>query len=1047
MHHIKNLYNLILMKTIFTCFFIALGWFAGSHLHAQKKAYVPMASQPPVIDGIRESIWDESAFHTFQILPYDGIVNNPADLTANWSALWDTNHIYFLAQITDDILKNGGAGADKFWIHDCLEIFFDMLNEKNEVNTGDSPTDEKYQYRFIYGLDNEPIWEQPPVAGMENVSMATADGYLIEVKLPWTTLIDSHPFGDVIIGRALGAEFKVGDLDNNPQTWMPDGSILWNNPGIGSDDAIGLKRASSFGTLILVKDNSPDTIAPAAVTDLTASSVLAIEAQLEWTSVGDDTITGLAETYQIRFSTDSITSENWQNATLMNTSLVPQIAGTVQNITVPGLQADTRYFFAIKTGDEAGNLSKLSNIAEVTTPLRDSIAPSPVTDLECTVTRVGSIEIAWTAPGDDNQEGKALYYEIRYQSSAITAMNWDQAWLLNNPPDPMTAGTKQSANIIKLQPATPYYFAIKTTDEQNNTSALSNIAADTTLEADITRQTPMDQFIGTNAFIDDPLDKMKAAGFIREYHTWDWDAGGTAFPNNKIALNPSYAGGGWNFDGYYEKLQEAGITVSPCIMNSTNWLAEPGDTYPYEAKPVSSGMDTEDPGSYKAHADHMFQYAARYGSQVVDDHLLKLAANQTRVSGLGYLQYLENWNEPDRWWGSADDHFSPEEYAAMGSADRDGHEGSMGFIYGIKNADPEIKLVMAGLSEADTNYIEGIRQWCLKNRTDKKFVYDVINIHRYTLSNSPEQGNLKGMVQAIVDYRDQYLPDVEVWITEFGWDSGIPNTPFSCPSIGSYGKEEVQAQWIARSYLLLSSTGINRAAQFMLRNVKNDGTTQFDNCGLVNEKNDWTPKISWYYTYTLKNLLKGKYFAGEQSSGNPNVMIYKYENATHDTVVYAVWAPTSNGTIVENYKLNLSAPVYAGWITELTEDSIRGTTSDLAVVGNKVSIQVTEKPVFVFTSKTPVTTISETSVGSSLEVFPNPVLDRLTLGLSPDLPAGIYIVRIHSPAGQVLLQEQFVMVPGQTKWHTDLSGLAEGYYIIQVTAPGHLMNQKFIKSK
>ena len=113
-----------------------------------------------------------------------------------------------------------------------------------------------------------------------------------------------------------------------------------------------------------------------------------------------------------------------------------------------------------------------------------------------------------------------------------------------------------------------------------------------------------------------------------------------------------------------------------------------GRSYPYEAKPVPSGQDTEDPHSYKAHADHMFQYAARYGYQKVADMNLKLATNQNRESGLGYLKYLENWNEPDRTWGPPANHFSPEAYAAMGSADRDGHEGTMGSTFGIKNADP-----------------------------------------------------------------------------------------------------------------------------------------------------------------------------------------------------------------------------------------------------------------------------------------------------------------------------------------------------------------------
>ena len=47
-----------------------------------------------------------------------------------------------------------------------------------------------------------------------------------------------------------------------------------------------------------------------------------------------------------------------------------------------------------------------------------------------------------------------------------------------------------------------------------------------------------------------------------------------------------------------------------------------------------------------------------------------------------------------------------------------------------------MKLVMAGLADADFDYMEGIRQWCLANRTDKTFVYDVINIHRYTLTKA-----------------------------------------------------------------------------------------------------------------------------------------------------------------------------------------------------------------------------------------------------------------------------------------------------------------------
>ena len=85
------------------------------------------------------------------------------------------------------------------------------------------------------------------------------------------------------------------------------------------------------------------------------------------------------------------------------------------------------------------------------------------------------------------------------------------------------AGKVQSMIVIGLVPETTYYFAIRATDEQKNTAALSNIVQAQTTELEIS-SIPMGQFIGTNAFIDDPLEKIKVAGFIREYHPWSWDA-------------------------------------------------------------------------------------------------------------------------------------------------------------------------------------------------------------------------------------------------------------------------------------------------------------------------------------------------------------------------------------------------------------------------------------------------------------------------------------------------------------------------------------------
>ncbi len=1028
------------MKNICTLFLVIL-LTPGIFLKAQKTGYIARAIMPPSIDGIREDDWNASNSYAIEY-NYNGTCDGPSDLSARWYGLWDTVNLYLLVEVTDDMVLNSGTNAEKYWIHDCFEVFLDMLNDKNGVETGDDPNDDKYQYRFIYGLDNEPVPEQPPSSGVVSFSKSTANGYIIEIKMPWSTLIGIHPVGPIITGRSIGAEFQVADLDDHPEEWMPDANFLWNNP-----TGDNMKRAEKFGTLVLVENNLPDTVAPDPVNDLEVDSVSAIEATLHWTSTGDDHLSGLAHAYDIRYNTDTITELNWLTSAVAMNVPAPQIAGSRQTMTIGGLTGNTSYYFAIKSLDEASNKSDLSNVAFATTAAPDTISPAKINDLTVVRARPVSIEISWTTPGDDGTAGTALYYEIRYSKVPVTALTWDAAIPAVNVPFPGTPGTLQSMIVIGLVPETTYFFAIRTTDEQKNSSPLSNIVEAQTTPLVISSGTSMDHFIGTNAFIDDPLEKIRVAGFVREYHPWSWDVG-VAYPNNENAWNPSRAAGGnaWFFDTYYRKLNDADITVVPCIMNSVGWLNDAGN-FPGEQKPVRPGLSTTDPFSYIEHADHMFQFAARYGSREVADTLLKLAANQPRISGLGTIRYLENWNEPDRWWGPAETRFAAEELAAMGSADRDGHQGKMGNTSGVKNADPDMKLVMGGLALTDLNYIENIRKWCLLNRADKKFVYDVINVHMYTPHISPEQGMLREKMQAIVDYRNQFLPDVEIWITEFGWDSGINETPFSCPSIGENSREEVQAWWIARGYLLLSSTGIERAAQYMLRDVDNDGKTQFETCGLVNEKNDWTPKTSWYYTYTMRNILKNTYFTGEQNSYNSNVLIFKYENASRDTLIYALWAPTSDGSVVEDYQLNLSGKPASVKQVEMIDGEIQGRISELTVNRNTVSITVSEKPVFVLTTTHTPTAIPVIS-GHHPEIvlYPNPVHDKLIIKLlnSAQVAEQADIV-IHNLTGQTIFQKNAVRPSADEEWQIDVTELPAGSYILELVLPGSTAVKKLVK--
>jgi len=84
---------------------------------------------------------------------------------------------------------------------------------------------------------------------------------------------------------------------------------------------------------------------------------------LTWTAPGDDGFTGTAAAYDLRYSTLPITPYNWNSAIHVNGVPAPHAAGTREAYTVYNLASNTRYYFAIRTVDRAGNWSEISNNA------------------------------------------------------------------------------------------------------------------------------------------------------------------------------------------------------------------------------------------------------------------------------------------------------------------------------------------------------------------------------------------------------------------------------------------------------------------------------------------------------------------------------------------------------------------------------------------------------------------------------------------------------------------------------------------------------------
>lgn len=503
----------------------------------------------------------------------------------------------------------------------------------------------------------------------------------------------------------------------------------------------------------------------------------------------------------------------------------------------------------------------------------------------------------------------------------------------------------------------------------------------------LTPHTPplMETLIGANALHNQPLDKLKCVGSIREYHPWQWDEGnGNAsypgYPNNQFAWAPSWVSGanwGWDFDATYKSFYDAGYDLSPCLQQTAHYML--GNSTNIDQKPISLNDDPTDPQSYEEHARYMYQFTARYGSATLPASSLMLKPGQAQNTGLGYIKYIENWNEGDKWWRGRDAYISPYEMGAMCSADYDGHEGTMGAGYGAKNADPNIQFVMGGLTILGLDYIKGMKLWSDYHRTSG-FPADVLNFHHYSNSSggqdaamkdgiSPEDDSLKYKLKEIVEYRDRYLPGKEIWLSEFGYDTN-PNSPQGAKAIGQNDVFEVQAQWLVRSYLEIAAAGVDRAHVYFFADLNAKNPNKFNSSGLVNEKwNSYQPKTSWYYIYTMKKALKGYRFDSEIPSGNPAVNIYKFINSATSTSIYAAWCNTSEDKHISNFAFNAFGAQGATLLSFVPNDTVAAEQQLPLDANGFANIALSERPVFVRTVTSSSTACLEVNAKKNITLY------------------------------------------------------------------------------
>ncbi len=276
----------------------------------------------------------------------------------------------------------------------------------------------------------------------------------------------------------------------------------------------------------------------------------------------------------------------------------------------------------------------------------------------------------------------------------------------------------------------------------------------------------------------------------------------------------------------------------------------------------------------------------------------------------------------------------PYQQAAYVSTLYDGHDNTVlfrGELVGVRNSglgSAEMKLIFPGLTYVNPTYIKAMYWWWKYNRKNADAPFDIFNFHTYcsTFGITDHFRNAQAvMPESRVFELEKKLDTVKYFAalmnrpvinTETGYDVYDEKMRYPTPycdekvrfgnsfvairPFGGKTAEQIQGEWLLRTYLLHHRKNIS-CYQFWLADQHKEGTP----CGpfyatgflkhdtVINWKQKYIPRLSWYYMQCFKKQLAGYRFVSEKK--NNNMMIYEYENAEKKNAM-VIWSATQNGS-------------------------------------------------------------------------------------------------------------------------------------------------------
>jgi hypothetical protein len=430
-----------------------------------------------------------------------------------------------------------------------------------------------------------------------------------------------------------------------------------------------------------------------------------------------------------------------------------------------------------------------------------------------------------------------------------------------------------------------------------------------------------------------------------------------------------------------------------------------------------------------------------------------------KLSGLNYIHYYEDENEPDQWWWQPT--WPAPLYAKYLNAVHDGYNVPPLAEYpliGIKNVDPSAVHVLGGLTGENLDYLDQI----IAN-TGGRIPFDVVNFHHYCTTGSSgrtpedESFGLERICKTFLDWRDQHTPGLPVWCTEFGWDT-YQNDQGKGSCI--YAGEQSQANYLLRSLFLIMGYGLQKAFIFYDMDPNSVDILQYSSAGIMTDKaHGLKSKISFYYLATLKYLVGDYTFDHVESyrQGNPEVYSYCLKSADEENrYCYVLWcrkvrAKADDGTVIADYRFE-KAGIEAAQVMEPVDQNEFGqevsvTVENAGTANSAVVLQISEKPVFVFVTLNPALSKVDKKISVSdyaLRTFPNPFNSAFTLEYTLPQLSDVRM-NVYDVAGRLIKTVEHAGVgSGVHREQIDFAGInaATGIYLIALRAGEFTQQQK-----